>query len=147
MALAGGAVVIVYGARNVTSAVTSANAAPTSTTSSSSSAAPPSSSAAPATVSAAVAQVAATHGWGASEITAWLAVIADEDASGSLTATNPTSGAYGIAQFINGAGEYAQYGGSPDTLVGQLTAMGNYIADRYGTPSGAIAHENASHWY
>ncbi len=59
----------------------------------------------------------------------------------SLTATNPSSGAYGLAQFINGPSEYAQYGGNSTTAVGQITAMLNYIEQRYGNPAAAWAHE------
>lgn len=91
--------------------------------------------------------IASSKGWDAGEISAWLGVIGDEDGSWSLTAQNPTSSAYGIAQFINGPGEYAKYGGDVNTLSGQLTAMANYISQRYGTPSNALAHENEFHWY
>ena len=94
-----------------------------------------------------LAPIAAKHGWGASEITAWEGVISKEDGSGSLTAKNPTSGAYGIAQFISGASEYAQYGGNTSSAAGELTAMGNYIAQRYGSPTAALAHENQYGWY
>jgi len=153
MALAGGAVVVVYGSRNVKTAI--GNAGSTSTTGSGSATAGTATAEAPsgASTQATVNSIAATHGWDASEVTAWLAVIADEDnmlftnVAAGLTNTNPSSGAYGFAQFIQGPSEYAQYGGSSSTLEGQLTAMANYIAQRYGTPSAALAHENASHWY
>lgn len=107
----------------------------------------PSTGSAPATVNAAVSQVAASKGWGPGEVAAWMGVIAKEDASGSLTATNPSSGAYGIAQGITGPGWYAQYGGDASTLIGQITSMGNYIEQRYGTPTAALAHENSNGWY
>jgi hypothetical protein len=90
--------------------------------------------------------IAAGKGWGASEVTAWLQVISRES-GGNPTAKNPSSGAYGIAQFINGPGEYAQYGGDVNTVAGQLTAMANYIHQRYGTPSAAWAHEQQFGWY
>jgi len=102
--------------------------------------------AAPGAVNAGVASIAKSKGWGASQITAWLGVIARES-GGSLTATNPSSGAYGIAQFINGPSEYAVYGGNSTTVPGQLTAMANYIEQRYGTPANALAHENTFGWY
>jgi hypothetical protein len=92
-------------------------------------------------------QIASGMGWNASEVAAWQGVIAREDASGSLTAKNPTSRAYGIAQFINGPGEYAKYGGNTASAYGELTAMANYIKQRYGTPQAALAHELAYHWY
>ena len=69
------------------------------------------------------------------------------EAGWNMTATNPSSGAYGLAQFINGPSEYAQYGGNSTTAAGQLTAMLNYISQRYGDPNGAWAHEIADNWY
>lgn len=93
-----------------------------------------------------VRQIASRKGWGAAEVQAWLNVI-NAESGGSMTARNPSSGAYGIAQFISGAGEYAQYGGNANTLSGQLVAMANYISQRYGTPIGAWAHELSNHWY
>jgi len=147
LAVIGGGIVIYYGTRSVSTAFASPASSSGAVSPSGSPATTTTSSPAPAEVSAGVTQIAGEHGWDASEITAWLAVIADEDASGSLTATNPSSGAYGIAQFIDGSGEYSTYGGSADTLIGQLTAMANYIEQRYGTPSAALAHENALHWY
>jgi hypothetical protein len=44
--------------------------------------------------------------------------------------------------------KYYQYGGNPGTILGQLTAMANYIASsRYGDPSAAWAHEESAGWY
>lgn len=94
----------------------------------------------------ALATIGRTHGWGPAQIADWFRVVMAES-NGTLTDTNPSSGAYGIAQFINGPSEYYTYGGNPNTLSGQLTAMGNYIAQRYGSPSAAWAHEQANHWY
>lgn len=64
-----------------------------------------------------------------------------------MNARNPSSGAYGLAQFINGAGEYAQYGGNWYTGLGQLKAMMNYINQRYGSPNAAWGHEMSAGWY
>jgi hypothetical protein len=69
------------------------------------------------------------------------------EAGFSLTAKNPSSGAYGMAQFINGPSEYYQYGGDPNTASGQATAMLNYIAQRYGDPIAAELHEQQYGWY
>jgi hypothetical protein len=69
------------------------------------------------------------------------------EAGYNLTAQNPTSPAYGMAQFIQGPSEYYQWGGNPNTAGGQLTAMFNYIRTRYITPSAAAAHEAAFNWY
>ena len=90
--------------------------------------------------------MAAARGWTGAQ---WNALYDVEmaEAGFSLTARNPSSGAYGLAQFINGPSEYYQYGGNPTTATGQITAMLNYIASRYGTPAAAWAHESAFHWY
>ena len=69
------------------------------------------------------------------------------EAGYNLTAQNPTSNAYGVAQFINGPSEYFQWGGNPFSAAGQFTAMFNYIRSRYGNPLGAWAHELAFGWY
>lgn len=89
---------------------------------------------------------AATFGWTGAEWTA-LYNVEMAEAGFSLTAKNPSSGAYGMAQFINGPSEYYQYGGNPNTASGQSIAMCNYIKQRYGTPGAAWAHEQAYHWY
>jgi len=86
--------------------------------------------------------LATAHGWDAAEIADWVKVITAES-NGSLTAQNPSSPAYGIAQFISGASEYATYGGNSTTVIGQLTTMANYISQRYGSPSAAWAHEQS----
>jgi hypothetical protein len=69
------------------------------------------------------------------------------EAGFSTTAQNPSSGAYGMAQFINGPSEYALYGGNSTTAAGQAVGMVNYIKSRYGTPAAAWAHEQAFGWY
>jgi hypothetical protein len=85
------------------------------------------------------------YGWGSQ----WPAFndLENREAGWRLTARNPSSGAYGLAQFINGPSEYFQYGGNPNTALGQLTAMMNYIGQRWGSPNAADAHERAFHWY
>jgi TP901 family phage tail tape measure protein len=91
-------------------------------------------------------KMAALVGWTGAQWTA-LNNVAMAESGWSMTAQNPSSGAYGIAQFINGPSEYAQYGGNANTLAGQLTGFFNYIAQRYGNPVNAWAHEQADHWY
>jgi hypothetical protein len=63
-------------------------------------------------------------------------------------ARNASSGAYGIAQALPPtkypfAGQAA--GGSNPRA--QITWMWNYMAQRYGGPQGAAAHERAFNWY
>jgi hypothetical protein len=95
---------------------------------------------------AALQAAAAKAGWTGAQ---WAALVQVEnrEAGFSLTAKNPSSGAYGLAQFINGPSEYATYGGNSTTAAGQAVAMVNYIKQRYGTPAAALAHENAYGWY
>lgn len=85
------------------------------------------------------------YGWSSQ----WAALnsVAMAESGWRLTARNPSSGAYGIAQFINGPSEYYQYGGNPNSIGGQVTAFLNYIRQRYGSPNAAWAHESAFHWY
>ena len=64
-------------------------------------------------------------------------------------AVNPSSGAAGLAQALPpskyppGAWPYT----GKDSAVKQLQWMVGYIRDRYGNPSGAIAHHDANNWY
>lgn len=99
-----------------------------------------------ASAEAALQSAAAKKGWTGAEWTA-LYDVEMAEAGFSLTATNPSSGAYGMAQFINGPSEYAQYGGNSTTAAGQAVAMVNYIASRYGDPEAAWLHEQQYHWY
>jgi len=96
---------------------------------------------------AALKKAADTKGWGSGAEWQALNNVEMAEAGYSLTAKNPSSGAYGMAQFINGPSEYYQYGGNPNTYDGQAIAMVNYIAQRYGDPIAAWAHEQAYHWY
>jgi hypothetical protein len=95
---------------------------------------------------AALKAAAAKKGWTGAEWTA-LYDVEMREAGFSLTAQNPSSGAFGMAQFINGPSEYAQYGGNSSTAAGQAVAMVNYIAQRYGDPEAAWAHEESAGWY
>jgi phage-related protein len=99
-----------------------------------------------ATVQALMQSMAASVGWTGAE---WIALdeVENREAGFNINATNPTSGAYGLAQFINGPSEYAQYGGNSTTAAGQITGMLNYIKQRYGDPEAAWAHELGYGWY
>jgi hypothetical protein len=96
-------------------------------------------------VAALAQRMAAQWGWAGQ----WGAInaVAMRESGWSMTARNPSSGAYGIAQFINGPGEYYQYGGSPGTAAGQITGFYNYMRQRYGSPAAAWAHELNFGWY
>lgn len=91
--------------------------------------------------------LAAAMGWTGSEFDAldqlWI-----RESGWNRFAKNPSSGAYGIAQALPEskyppAGREA--GGSH---AGTQISWGlKYIKQRYGTPSAALAHENANNWY
>lgn len=87
------------------------------------------------------------YGWSAAQIADWVKVIARES-GGSAKARNPSSGAFGIGQFLGATlQEYAPYGATSSNPVDQLEAMAKYIHDRYGDPSAAWAHEESYGWY
>lgn len=90
--------------------------------------------------------MAASIGWTGA---LWAALFNVEmrEAGFNMFARNPGSGAYGLAQFIDGPAEYYRYGGNPNTAAGQIIGMLNYIRQRYGNPLGAWAHELSAGWY
>src|SRR5262249_20374390 len=90
-------------------------------------------------------RLAGAYGWASQ----WADInaVAMRESGWSMTARNPSSGAYGIAQFIQGPSEYYTYGGNPNTALGQVTAFFNYIKERYGNPMAAWAHELNYGWY
>jgi soluble lytic murein transglycosylase-like protein len=88
--------------------------------------------------------IARERGWSLAD---WNAVI-QRESGGDPTARNPSSGAFGIGQFLGAtARAYAPYGALSTNPVLQIRAMARYIADRYGTPTAALAHERRYGWY
>ena len=96
-------------------------------------------------VAALAKQMAAKRGW-TGQLWNDLNNVEMREAGWRMTARNP-SGAYGIAQFIDGPSEYYKYGGNPNTPLGQVTAFENYVQDRYHGPAGAWQHEQQFNWY
>jgi septal ring factor EnvC (AmiA/AmiB activator) len=85
-------------------------------------------------------------GWGPDQFQCLLQLWTKES-DWLTTATNPSSGAYGIAQALP-AGKYASAGS--DWLTSYRTQIEwglGYIGDRYGSPCGAWSHEVAMNWY
>lgn len=75
----------------------------------------------------------------------WVALW-NQESGWSGSAQNPTSTAYGIAQFLDST--WAAVGGTKTSDVSLQIRYGVlYIAQRYGSPSGAWAHEKANNWY
>jgi hypothetical protein len=86
-------------------------------------------------------QMMIQHGWGSGE---WpsLRALWTQESGWNANAVNPTSGAYGIPQALGHGHPYNL--GDPRA---QIKWGLNYIAERYGSPSAAEAHERAFNWY
>ena len=75
----------------------------------------------------------------------WAAVnyVAMRESGWSTTAVNPSSGAAGVAQRIQGWAPFYQ----PGNAFQQDMWFHDYLQSRYGGPIGAAAHERAFNWY
>lgn len=88
----------------------------------------------------------AAYGWGQDQFPC-LSQLWTKESNWLTTATNPSSGAYGIAQSLP-AGKYASAGG--DWLTNYRTQVDwglGYISGRYGSPCAAWNHSVATNWY
>jgi hypothetical protein len=86
------------------------------------------------------------YGWGQDQFQC-LAQLWTKESNWLTTATNPYSGAYGIAQALP-PGKYASAGS--DWLTSYRTQIEwglGYIRDRYGSPCGAWSHSVQYNWY
>jgi hypothetical protein len=72
-----------------------------------------------------------------------------KESSWDPTARNPTSGAFGLQQFLGHENDiYGQLGGYSTDPMKQLAAGFQYIRDRYhGSPAAALAFHDANNWY
>lgn len=66
----------------------------------------------------------------------------NQESGWNAYAVNPSSGAYGIPQSLGHGHPYA-LGDYKNQVIWGL----NYIRERYGSPAGAWAHEQAYNWY
>lgn len=89
------------------------------------------------------------------EWNAWNA-LAMAESGWSSTIRNASSGALGIAQALGHGlpgtagrygNEYPSVAANNGNPTAQIEWMISYIRSRYGDPIGAVAHENAFHWY
>lgn len=86
------------------------------------------------------------RGWGSDQFSC-LVSLWNKESGWRTTASNPSSGAYGIPQSLPGnkmASAGADWQTNPRT---QITWGLGYIADVYGTPCSAWAHSQATNWY
>lgn len=100
----------------------------------------------PAAAKAYAASILANYGWGPGEMTA-LNTLWEKESNWRTTATNTSSGAYGIVQSLP-ASKMATAG--DDWLTNYQTQIKwglNYIKERYGSPSAALAFHLANNWY
>ena len=72
--------------------------------------------------------------------------IITKESNWNPTAVNPSSGAFGLPQFLGATKDKYLPDSSPDPKV-QGTAYDHYVDDRYQTPMGARAHWEANNWY
>ncbi|MET3811494.1 hypothetical protein [Arthrobacter sp. UYEF3] len=86
------------------------------------------------------------HGWAASEMQCLLKLWTRES-DWRTTATNASSGAYGVVQSLP-AEKMASAG--PDYLTNYRTQINwglQYVQERYGSPCGALNFHYANNWY
>lgn len=89
-------------------------------------------------------QIASKMGWSLPD---WKWLVGSES-GGDPEAVNPSSGAFGLGQFLGGTlREYAKYGAASHDPTRQIRAMARYIADRYANPTRAKAFHLANNWY
>lgn len=89
--------------------------------------------------------IAARYGWSAG--TQWQDLVSlwNQESGWNNLAQNPTSTAYGIAQFLDTT--WAPYGPKTSDATLQITYGLEYIKSRYGSPAAAWAHETQNNWY
>lgn len=88
----------------------------------------------------------APYGWDTGA--QWDAVdyIVSHESSWNPLARNPSSGAFGLFQFLGSTKDAYLPDENPNPLI-QGRAGARYISDRYGDPIGARAFWEANHWY
>lgn len=91
-------------------------------------------------------QLAAAYGWSTGQEWEDLVSLWNQESGWNNLAQNPTSTAYGIAQFLDTT--WAAVGGSKTSDASTQISLGLlYIKVRYGDPIAAWAHEEEYGWY
>ncbi len=87
-----------------------------------------------------------SYGWSSSQFSC-LVSLWNVESGWNVTATNPSSGAYGIPQALPGD-KMASAGADWQTSAATQIRWGlGYIKSVYGSPCGAWGHEQADGWY
>jgi hypothetical protein len=85
-------------------------------------------------------------GWSSSQFSC-LQPLWEHESGWSVTAENPTSGAYGIPQSLP-ASQMSSAGADWQANAATQIRWGlTYIQSRYGSPCGAWSHEESDNWY
>jgi hypothetical protein len=105
---------------------------------------------APVTPSGSAQQIAlgmlGSYGWSSSQFSC-LVSLWNQESGWNVTASNPSSGAYGIPQALPGS-KMASAGADWQTDAATQIRWGlGYIKADYGSPCGAWSHEEADGWY
>jgi hypothetical protein len=91
-------------------------------------------------------QMLSQFGWSSSQFSC-LQPLWEHESGWSVTAENPTSGAYGIPQSLP-ASQMSSAGADWQTNAATQIRWGlTYIQGRYGSPCGAYGHEESDNWY
>jgi TP901 family phage tail tape measure protein len=91
-----------------------------------------------------MAGIAKARGW---SLAAWKRLV-QKESGGNPNAVNPSSGAFGLGQFLGAtARQYSKFGALSHDPVAQIRAMAQYISDRYGDPSAALAFHDRNNYY
>jgi hypothetical protein len=85
-------------------------------------------------------------GWSSGQFSC-LQPLWEHESGWSVTAENPSSGAYGIPQALPAAQMTSAGAGWQTDAATQIRWGLTYIQGRYGSPCGAWAHEQADGWY
>jgi hypothetical protein len=93
-----------------------------------------------------VKSAASGKGWGSGAQWSALVALLTRESGFQNNAQNPTSTAFGLFQFLDTTWAGFTYGKTADPAKQSVDGM-EYIAQRYGDPINALAHENAYGWY
>ena len=85
-------------------------------------------------------------GWGAGAMSS-LIPLWDDESGWNRLADNPSSGAYGIPQALPASKMGAAANPPTSSAAAQINWGLPYIQAVYGSPAGALQHENQYHWY
>ncbi len=93
-----------------------------------------------------VMDLAKARGWHTGNEWNSLVELLNRESSWNPAADNPSSTAYGLFQFLDSTWAGTGYQRSSDPRIQTLAGL-QYILNRYGSPSQALAFHNSHNWY